>query len=435
MKKVLIITYYWPPSGGGGVQRWLKFVKYLREFGWEPIVYTPGNPEVPSLDASLLSEVPHDIEIVKTKVWEPYSLYKQFIGKKKSEKINTGFLSESKKPKVTENLSVWIRGNFFIPDARKYWIKPSVRFLKKYLKENHVDAIVSTGPPHSMHMIALGIKKAMNLPWIADFRDPWTNIDFYDKLMLSRLADKSHHSKEQVVIRNADILTTVSWSWANDFKEMGAKRVEVITNGFDPSDFNSLKQASSDKFELCHIGSMNKDRNPRILWEALAEVSNTTKGFLHDLKITLLGTTDHEVFEDIKCNGLMDKVEYVSYSPHKEVLQRAANSTLLLLPLNDTPNVAGIIPGKIFEYLALKKPILCIGPDTGDSARIIRETKSGEIVGFSAKNEMVSFINRYYKIFTDKNSTSHCTKGASISKYSRVELTKKMAESLDSIIE
>ena len=431
MKKVLIITYYWPPSGGGGVQRWLKFVKYLREFGWEPIVYTPKNPEVPSMDASLLSEVPHDIEIVKTSVWEPYSLYKKFIGKKKSEKINTGFLSESKKPKLTENLSVWIRGNLFIPDARKYWIKPSVRFLKKYLKENQVDAIVSTGPPHSMHMIALGIKKSMNLPWIADFRDPWTNIDFYDKLMLSRLADKSHHIKEQEIIRNADILTTVSWSWAHDFKKMGAKKVEVITNGFDPSDFKSISRLSAHKFELCHIGSMNKDRNPRRLWEAIAEVADNTKGFMHDLKITLLGTTDHEVFEDIEHYGLKTKVEYVSYSPHKEVLQRAANSTLLLLPLNDTPNVAGIIPGKIFEYLALKKPILCIGPETGDSARIIRETKSGETVGFNDKNEMVAFIKLYYQKF--KNMESIVEEKSNFNIYSRIELTKKMAQSLNYI--
>lgn len=171
MKRVLIITYYWPPSGGSGVQRWLKFVKYLREFGWEPVVYTPENPEMPSSDTSLLSEVSEDIEIIKTKIWEPYSFYKRFIGKKKSEKINTGFLSESKKPKLTEALSVWIRGNIFIPDARKFWIKPSVKFLKKYLADNPVDAMVSTGPPHSMHLIALGIKKSLNTPWIADFRD------------------------------------------------------------------------------------------------------------------------------------------------------------------------------------------------------------------------------------------------------------------------
>jgi len=432
LKKVLIITYYWPPSGGGGVQRWLKFAKYLSRFGWESIVYTPENPEVPSLDTSLLSEISKDIEIVKTHIWEPYSLYKRFIGKNKSEKINTGFLSESKKPKLTEDLSVWIRGNLFIPDARKFWISPSIRFLKEYLRKNPVDAIVSTGPPHSMHMIGLGIKKSMNIPWIADFRDPWTNIDFYDKLRLSRIADKSHHSKEQSVIQNADILTTVSWSWAHDFKKMGAKRVDVITNGFDPSDFKSISRLSGDRFELCHIGSMNKDRNPRKLWEAIAEVANNIKEFKDDLKITLLGTTDHEVFEDIKRLGLINQVEYISYSPHKEVLQRAANSTILLLPLNDTPNVSGIIPGKIFEYLALDKPILCVGPENGDSARIIKETENGETIRFSDKSEMLRFIDKYYSIFKNKNSIS--TKGSDISKYSRIELTKKMVQSLDSIV-
>ncbi|MBE9481851.1 MAG: glycosyl transferase family 1, partial [Bacteroidetes bacterium] len=175
MKKVLIITYYWPPSGGAGVQRWLKFVKYLREFGWEPIVYTPENPEAPDIDNSLEKDIPDNLTVIKRKIWEPYTAYKKFIGQEKEQKINAGFLSENKKPKLSENISVWIRGNFFIPDARKFWIKPSVKFLTNYLKNNPVDAMISSGPPHSMHMIALGLKQRLGIPWLADFRDPWTN--------------------------------------------------------------------------------------------------------------------------------------------------------------------------------------------------------------------------------------------------------------------
>ncbi len=431
MKRVLIITYYWPPSGGSGVQRWLKFVKYLREFGWEPVVYTPENPEMPSSDTSLLSEVSEDIEIIKTKIWEPYSFYKRFIGKKKSEKINTGFLSESKKPKLTEALSVWIRGNIFIPDARKFWIKPSVKFLKKYLADNPVDAMVSTGPPHSMHLIALGIKKSLNTPWIADFRDPWTNIDFYDKLLLSRFADRSHHFKEQKVIRNADLLTIVSWNWANDFRILGAKRVEVITNGYDPSDFKSLNRINSVKFELCHIGSINKDRNPNKLWEAISVVAENIEGFKDNLKITLLGSVDHQVFEDLNLYNLLGQVEHISYLPHKEVLQRAVSSIVLLLPLNDTPNVAGIVPGKIFEYLALKKPILCVGTTTGDSARIIRETNSGITLEFNAKNDMIDAVTKYYQEFK-VNGFIEMEK-TDFNSYSRIELTAKMGHALCSI--
>ena len=212
MKKVLIITYYWPPSGGAGVQRWLKFVKYLRGFGWEPIVYTPENPEAPATDESLLKDIPDNLTVLRTRIWEPYSLYKNFIGQKKGETINAGFLSEKKKPGIAEKISVWIRGNWFIPDARKFWIKPSIIFLSQYLKNNPVHAVVSTGPPHSMHLIALGLKKQLHLPWLADFRDPWTNIDFYDKLMLTKFSNEKHKRMELEVLKNADKVVVVSWS-------------------------------------------------------------------------------------------------------------------------------------------------------------------------------------------------------------------------------
>jgi len=431
VKKVLIITYYWPPSGGGGVQRWLKFVKYLRDFDWEPVIYTPENPEIPVVDKSLLKEIPEGLTIIKKTVWEPYLLYKKFTGKKKAQSINTGFLSESRKPKLSENIAVWIRGNFFIPDARKFWIRPSVKFLNKYLKENPVDAIVTTGPPHSMHMIGLGLKKLMNTPWIADFRDPWTNIDFYGKLMLTTFAEKSHQRMEQQIIQNADVLTTVSWSWAEDFKELGVKNIKVITNGFDPDDFDTQKKLPLKKFELCHLGSMNRDRNPKKLWEALSDISKRVKGFKDDLKITLLGSTDHTVFDDLSTVGLIEQIEHLKYLPHKEVLQYAGKCSVLILPLNDTPNVSGIIPGKIFEYLALEKPILCIGPSTGDSARIIRETKSGETAGFDNKDDMIMHITKYYQLFK-KYGVIELEK-SDFNKYSRKNLTRNLVSVLDSV--
>ena len=197
MKKVLIITYYWPPSGGAGVQRWLKFVKYLREFGWEPIVYTAENPEVPVIDETLTKDIPEGITVLRTKVWEPYQIYKRLSGRKQSDRIQTAFLSEKKKPGTIENLSIWIRGNFFIPDARRFWIKPSVKYLSRYLNDNPVDLIISTGPPHSMHLIAMHLKGKTQIPWLADFRDPWTNIDFYHQLKLSRSADQTQATGEK----------------------------------------------------------------------------------------------------------------------------------------------------------------------------------------------------------------------------------------------
>ena len=178
MKRVLIITYYWPPAGGSAVYRWLKFTKYLREFGWEPVIYTAENGEYTELDPDNVKDIPSGVTVLKQPIWEPYNFYKRFIGQKKTEKINVGFLTEKKKPALAERISVWVRGNFFIPDARCFWVKPSVKYLSAWLAKNPVDMVISSGPPHSMHLIAMKLKKQFNLPWIADFRDPWTNIDF-----------------------------------------------------------------------------------------------------------------------------------------------------------------------------------------------------------------------------------------------------------------
>lgn len=433
MKKVLVITYYWPPSGGAGVQRWLKFVKYLREYGWEPIIYTPENAESPAIDNSLFKDLPQNLTILKTKIWEPYNSYKKFVGRKKEDSIKAGFLSEKKNPSITEKISVWIRGNFFIPDARKYWIKPSIKYLLNYLEDNPVDAMVSTGPPHSMHMIALGIKKKLHLPWLADFRDPWTNIDFYDKLMLSERADKRHRQMEQQVLKHADKLVTVSWNWAADFENLGASKVEVITNGFDSDDFKENSIIPADKFEIMHIGSMNKDRNPVVFWETIRELVNEDDSFAEKLRITFIGQTDYSVFEALEKNELNAFVEKIEYKPHDELMNRAGIATVLLLPLNNTPNVNGIIPGKLFEYLALNKPIFCIGPEDGDSARIIKECNAGIISNFEDKEKMRSDILKMYDAY--KAGEKAKTGNEKIkNNYSRKKLTGVLVELLNEMI-
>lgn len=431
MKKVLIITYYWPPSGGAGVQRWLKFVKYLRDYNWEPVIYTPKNPEAPAIDNSLLDDVPENITVLKKPIWEPYTFYKKFIGKKKEDKINAGFLSESKKPKFTEKISVWVRGNFFIPDARKYWIKPSIKYLTKYLQKNKVDIIVSNGPPHSAHLIALGIKQKLNIPWLADFRDPWTNIDFYDKLKLTSWANRTHKRLENEVLCKADKIVTVSRNWAKDFEKLGAKNIEVITNGFDNEDFNFSDEKVSEYFLLTHIGSLNKDRNPKFLWKVLKEICEENPQFKNDLKIKFIGKTDFSVFEYLKKINLMFCVEKDNYLPHHKVLQQSVKSTILLLLLNNTPNVLGIIPGKIFEYLAARRPILCIGTTNGDSAKIIKESNSGVVIDFNQKSELKNQLKLYYNLYQTGKLSVQST---NIQKFSRKELTRKMSVIFDELV-
>ncbi|MDQ3016734.1 MAG: glycosyltransferase, partial [Bacteroidota bacterium] len=274
MKKFLLITYYWPPAGGAGVMRWAKMSKYIAQAGWQPVIYTPSNGEVPVVDPSLVNEIPDDIEVVQTPIWEPYHLYKAFLGRNKKERLYSGFINEKKKASVAQKLSVFIRGNFFIPDARMFWIKPSIRFLKTYLKEHQVDAIVSTGPPHSMHLIAEKIHAMTGIPWIADFRDPWTNIDFYQDLQLTSFADATHKRLERKVLMNATKVVTVTWRSRDEFKELcGRDDIVVIPNGFDDADFHiDPNNKLDDEFSIVHIGSMNKDRNPIGLWAALKEL-------------------------------------------------------------------------------------------------------------------------------------------------------------------
>lgn len=430
MKKVLIITYYWPPSGGAGVQRWLKFVKYLREFSWEPVVYTPANPEAPAFDDSLLRDVPKDLTVITYPIWEPYDLYKRFIGQKKAEKINAGFLSEKKKPGLAENISVWIRGNWFIPDARKFWIKPSVKFLADYLKKNPVDAIVSTGPPHSMHLIALELKKQLDIPWLADFRDPWTTIDFYDKLKLTPSSDQKHKKLELEVLKTADTVLAVGWHMGEGFKKITNRNIEVITNGYDEDDFKHTNIRPDEKFTLSHIGAMNADRNPKMLWAALRELLGENETLKNDLKINFVGKTDYSVLNDLDKFQLSRYVTKTEYLPHTKTTEAMQSAQVLLLALNNTPNTLGVISGKLFEYLAAKRPILAIGKENGDAARIIKETGAGTICDFEDKGRMKTELSRLYKLYLEKNLQ---VTSSNTTAYSRKVQTGKLAELLNAL--
>ena len=435
-KTVLIITYYWPPSGGAGVQRWLKTVKYLREYGWEPIVYTPENPEAPAIDNSLLKDIPEGIKVLKQPIWEPYSFYKKFLGLKKDEKINAGFLTEKKKPGLAEKIAVWIRGNLFIPDARKYWVKPSAEFLSNYLRSHPIDAVISTGPPHSMHLIALGLKQKTGIPWLADFRDPWTNIDFYDKLMLTKSADAKHRELEKSVLQNADVVTSIGKQMGDEFLQLGAKRVEVVANGYDEADFTKVGIANPDQrelgkeFSISHIGSINKDRNSETFWSAVKEVCDEMPQFKEKLKIKLVGKTDHAVLESIDKYDLQQYLEKIEYLPHDEVLKKSMSSQVLLLLLNNTPNAKGIMTGKFYEYLAAKRPIICIGPEDGEAAKTLEETSSGKVAGFDDKNKMKAILKTYFEKYLQNKLIVENT---AIQNYSRKKLAGRFAQLLEEI--
>lgn len=408
--------------------RWLKMSKYLPELGWKPIIYTPENPDASVIDESLLDEIHSETEIIKTPIWEPYKIFRILTGKKKTEKFKPGYISEASRGDWKSKISVFIRGNLLIPDPRKFWINPSIKFLSQYLEEHPVDLIVSTGPPHSMHLIAMGLKKKFNIPWIADFRDPWTEIDFYDKLRLTKWADRKHRELEKKVIETSDHVVTVSPNCAKDMDKVPGKIVNVINNGFDPEDFKDLDTTPDDKFSICHFGAFNRDRNPAALWKALSLLAEKNHKFRNKLSIKLIGQTDDSIIKDITTNGLQDNLILWDHLPHKKGLQELAKSQVLLLAINDAPNARGILPGKMYEYMALKRPILAIGPTDSDFAKIIMETNTGVAVDFGNSEEMHTILENYFNLFLGNQLT---VKSTFVENYSRKKLAEKFVALAD----
>ncbi len=243
MKKALIICYYWPPAGGPGVQRWLKFVKYLRDFDIEPVVYIPENPHFPIVDESLVAEIPTGITVIKQPIFEPYKMASAF-SKSSTRQLSAGIIKSEKKQSILQKLMLFVRGNLFIPDARKFWIKPSVAFLDSYLKANPVDCIITTGPPHSLHLIGLKLSKRTGLPWLADFRDPWTEIGYQKKLKLTHFAQQKHQHFESKVLNTADHILATSYATQKLLQAKTSKPVSCITNGFDEE---ALQDVSLDQ--------------------------------------------------------------------------------------------------------------------------------------------------------------------------------------------
>ncbi|MEX0779782.1 MAG: glycosyltransferase family 4 protein [Balneolales bacterium] len=426
-KKVLIITYYWPPSGGPGVQRWLKFSKYLRKFGWEPIIYTPENPEAPEIDRSLEKDIPENLTVIRRRIWEPYHLYKYFIGQSQKKQVNQAFLSDAGKPKITEQISRWIRGNFFIPDARKFWIKPSIKFLSNWLAKNPVDAIVSTGPPHSMHMIGRGLQQTTGIPWLADFRDPWTNIDYYDDMLPGARADKLHHQMEAEVVTKADRVITVSPTWKQELEGVYERHVDLVTNGFDEEDFQGVNPEQDAFFSISHIGTMMPSRNPGALWEALAQLVKENENFAHDFRLVLVGQVDFTVKEAIRKFGLSDNLFETGYLPHNEVVNRQKSTWVLLDILKNARNTKGLYAGKLFEYLAAKRPVLIIGPEDSDAAKLIKDLNAGYAAGFEDVSSIKNIIGKLYSEYQE-NKLVCGSEG--IERFSRRSLTGKLSKIL-----
>ena len=431
-KKVLIITYYWPPAGGGGVQRWLKFAKYLNLFEWEPIIYTPKNPGFTVRDESLFKDIPENIKVLKYPIWEPYNFYRIFTGRSRKQGLTAAFTSEQKNNILTENISNWVRSNFFIPDARVKWVKPSVKFLLSFLKKNKIDIVITTGPPHSLHLIGLNLKKRINIKWIADFRDPWTNIDYYKELKLTNWADKKHHLLEEKVLKNADRILVVGNNMKTEFLKYRKNNIHVINNGFDTDDIkNSSILKLDNKFSIAHLGVFMKHRNPLILWKVISSLAEEYPDFKNNLEIKLIGNIDYEIINSIKSFGLYNFLYKEGYMPHEKIILIQRQSQLLLLLINQTGNAKGMLTGKFYEYLAARRPILAIGPVDGDAAAIIKETESGLISGFDDEEGLKKNILTFYNLYK-KDELNVSSKN--LDKFTRKKLTFKLSKLLNELV-
>ncbi|MEY4038733.1 MAG: hypothetical protein RIR67_1045 [Bacteroidota bacterium] len=421
-KKLLIITYYWPPAGGPGVQRWLKFVKYLPEFDIQPIVYVPENPTYPIVDAHLETEVSDKAIILKNKIFEPYQLA-SFLSKNKTRKISSGIIPNQKKQSFLEKLMLWVRGNLFIPDARIFWVKPSVAYLEKYIRENEIDMIVTSGPPHSLHLIGLELKQKLNLKWLADFRDPWTTIGYHKSLRLSNYAAKRHKQLEHQVLNSADTIIVTSKTTKSEFQAITSKPIAVITNGFDVEKVE--KQTLDIKFSLAHIGSFLSERNPLILWESLVELLQEIPDFKSHLEIKLMGAVSQEVLETISQFGLNSYLNNLGYVSHAVAVEHQRKSQVLLLIEINSEDTKSIIPGKLFEYMVSERPIVAIGPKDSDFAEIITNTNTGVFFDYSEKARLKQTILDYYTQFLEGKLQSN---GVGLQHYSRKNLTKQLVE-------
>ncbi|MGB0450740.1 MAG: glycosyl transferase family 1 [Flavobacteriaceae bacterium] len=431
-KKVLIVTYYWPPAGGPGVQRWLKFANYLPEFGISPVVYVPKDPNYPILDKQLMAEVSPEVQVIRRKIVEPTRWLRK-LSPGRTQSLSRGMVN-TKNPGLIERLMMWVRGHVFIPDPRVFWVRPSVDYLKKYLsKHPQIDTVITTGPPHSVHLIGHQLQQSTAIKWVADFRDPWTEIYYHKSMNLTPWAQKKHLKLERIVLESADLILATSATTAASFSARTKRPVALITNGFDKSDFKHLSNGTpnetSNKFRITHVGTLMEARNPRALWLALESLLAQTE-MAETLEIVLVGPVAQGVLDDLRELGLDKYLVLEPYMAHEQAISVMAQAELLVLAVRDESNAHHIVPGKIFEYLTLEAPIIAIGPPKSAVASMLNDTQAGALFDHGDHIGVNAFISQVYANF--KRSESK-TPRLNTSQFERRALTAKLAEIIKNI--
>ena len=421
MKKVLIITYYWPPAGGGGIQRVLKFAKYLPKFGWEPVILTVQNPDAPTFDSQLLNEIPKSIKVYHTKSIEPYYFYKKFTNRKVDSLIPNNILVNNDTKSTKEKIAQWIRLNLFIPDAKIGWKYFAVKKGIEIIKKENINVIFTTSPPPTAALIGYKLAKITNLKWVADFRDPWMEIVYYQTVKRSWLTKTIDSKLEKKVLTNADSIITTATSVVDLFKsKVGGNNYNVITNGYDEDNVDS-SLPMSENFNISYAGSLSNDRIPYILFPAIKKfVANVTP----NIKLNFIGSYSDELVSLIKEYELSSFFNLGKFIPHNESLAVLKKSTILLLVVDKVPNNNVFIPGKMFEYFGVKRPIFAIGPVNGEANRILINADAGKMIDYEDTEGAYQLLVEMYNNWL-KNDFNY---SFNVKQYTRKQLTEKLSK-------
>ena len=399
-KSIGILAYYWPPAGGSGVQRWLRFSNHLCDLGWDVHVFTFKNPKYPILDNTTLEKVNPLIKVSKISGFE----FPNFLTRYSSEEslrdymryrgnygyglgMNKFFRGRSPEKSFT----FMLRELFLFPDARKFLINPAYKFLKQYYSENNLSALITTGPPHSMHLAGMKLKKDLGINWIADFRDPWSN--FFQNKLLNQLKStmKKHEQAENEVLESCDAAFTTSKSLRSKFLNKNSSTF-YIPSGFE----EKIESTNHDKFRILYTGSMKKIQNPGNLWQVLQELIESDEQFKQDVEIVLIGNIDRLIFYTNEFKKIRDR-KILSYMSKNELNLEISKAELLVVCSVNYPDSNDIIPGKFFHYLAANKNILGISNKGSDLEKIINETKSGMSFDFNNYDDLKNYIYQCYQ--------------------------------------
>ena len=379
MKKVLFITYYWHPSGKASFYWPLKIIKHLPTFGWQPVVLTVKQDTFSQPDTSFEKDISPDLKVIRTKSFDPFNIYKKLTGKKSDEQLVASETISKTNKSLIHRISIWLRMNLFIPDARVGWYFPAVRTAGKALKNENIAAIVSVGPPHTTHLIGKKLSKKLDVPHVPVFIDPWVDIAYYQGFKRSALTLAIDNRLEKTVMKNAQAVVFVTQTLKVDYEKKYLflkDKSHVLYWGYSEEDFDGVNISSrkSEEKVIVHAGNIFSYQNPVKLWEYLKqEIDQGEKVILK-----FIGTVDPAIKKSIEQIGLSNRTEYLGFLPYKKMLEEITNADYLLVCATEPRH----LPGKLFEYLRTGNYIIAFGNNNEEVKEILTNANAGRMFGY-----------------------------------------------------